>query len=187
MSESMVERASEIVREKMAGNNCIQDVCRHAPCECADDIARAVIDLFQATTAPVETATRSPGHLGTQRKRSEAEQALPEWMRDALDRARNGINPQTNQPMSKRDAVAYVNAHLPPEDPGRLFDAEAHEIGRLRWHLRQHFAFARFVHFWTNRDNVTDAERVSVIKNHPSLREWVEGDETPSTDDGTTG
>jgi hypothetical protein len=51
------------------------------------------------------------------------------------------------------------------------------EIDRLRGHLHLHFDFARFVHLWTNRDNVTDAERVSVIKNHPSLRKWIEGDD----------
>lgn len=53
---------------------------------------------------------------------------------------------------------------------------QANEIARLRGLLRRHFAFARFVHLWVNRDNVTDAERISVIKHHPDLRKWVEGD-----------
>ena len=51
MSEqSMVAKASEIVREMMSGNNCLQDVCRSAPCECADDIARAVVELLGEPT-----------------------------------------------------------------------------------------------------------------------------------------
>lgn len=51
-------------------------------------------------------------------------------------------------------------------------DAEK-EVERLREHLRRHYNFARFVHLWVNRDNVSDAERVSVIKNHPDLRRWM--------------
>jgi hypothetical protein len=49
MSE-MLQRLSEVVREKMGGNTCIQDVCRSAPCECADDIARAVIEALRKPT-----------------------------------------------------------------------------------------------------------------------------------------
>jgi len=57
---------------------------------------------------------------GSQRERSAAERALPEYIRNALDRARSGTHPMFNSPMSPEDAANYVNAHLPEGDPGRL-------------------------------------------------------------------
>lgn len=50
------------------------------------------------------------------------------------------------------------------------------ENERLRGVIKRHWNFAAFVHLWVNRDKVTDAERVDVIKHHPSLKEWIEGD-----------
>jgi hypothetical protein len=55
-----------------------------------------------------------------QRTRSEAERRLPLWMLNNLDMARSGVDPQTNGKMTRSAAVAYVNAHLPPGDPGRI-------------------------------------------------------------------
>ena len=55
-----------------------------------------------------------------QRLRSEVERNLPGWAIDAMDRARSGINPNTNGPMSHEDAVAFVNSFLPQGDPGRM-------------------------------------------------------------------
>lgn len=52
-------------------------------------------------------------------------------------------------------------------------EAAEKEIERLRSRLHRHYEFARFIHLWTHRDNVTDAERVSVIKHHPSLRNFM--------------
>jgi len=57
-----------------------------------------------------------------QNERSEAEKALPDYLRDSLDRARSGIHPRFNGPMSYEDAASYVNAFLPPGDPGRMRD-----------------------------------------------------------------
>ena len=42
--------------------------------------------------------------------------------------------------------------------------------------IKRHWNFAAFVHLWVNRDKVTDAERVDVIKHHPSLKKWIEDD-----------
>lgn len=50
MSESMVEKVSEALRKAMSGNDCLQLVCRHPPCECADDLARAAIDAMREPT-----------------------------------------------------------------------------------------------------------------------------------------
>lgn len=58
--------------------------------------------------------------LAFQQPRSEAEKALPDYIRDAMDRARSGIDPMTNQPISRREAAIYVNSWLPAGDPGRL-------------------------------------------------------------------
>ncbi len=55
-----------------------------------------------------------------QQERSEAEKALPQYQRDALDRARSGIDPLTNSKITPQQAAAYVNSWLPEGDPGRL-------------------------------------------------------------------
>lgn len=58
--------------------------------------------------------------MNGQQPRSEAEKALPEWLRAALDKARSGIDPMTNSKISPSEAATYVNSWLPPDDPGRL-------------------------------------------------------------------
>lgn len=58
--------------------------------------------------------------MSQEQPRSEAEQALPEWVRNAMDRARSGIDPMTNGPCSRAQAAAFVNSWLPHNDPGRM-------------------------------------------------------------------
>ncbi len=54
-----------------------------------------------------------------------------------------------------------------------IIDEREAEIERLRARMQRHYDFARFVYLWTNRDKVTDEERVSVIKYHPFLAECM--------------
>lgn len=61
-----------------------------------------------------------------QKMRSEAEKALPEWGRDALDRARSLVHPMYNTRMTYEEAANWVNALLPAGDPGRM---EIRKIG----------------------------------------------------------
>lgn len=55
-----------------------------------------------------------------QQMRSEFERNLPEYERDALDRARSGIHPLYMNRISAEEAKQYVNARLPDGDPGRM-------------------------------------------------------------------
>lgn len=55
-----------------------------------------------------------------QQERSKAEKELPDYVRDALDRARSGFHPGTGERMTPDQIRAYVNAHLPEGDPGRV-------------------------------------------------------------------
>ncbi len=49
-AQSMVEKVSEALRAAIDGNDCIQNVCRRAPCECADDLARVAIEAMRNPT-----------------------------------------------------------------------------------------------------------------------------------------
>lgn len=59
---------------------------------------------------------------GYQRERSEYERNMPDYQRDALDRARMLRDPMTNTKITQKEAAAYVNSWLPPGDPGRIED-----------------------------------------------------------------
>lgn len=66
--------------------------------------------------------------------------------------------------------LPYVDAFRREEDRA---DKAGREIDRLRSVIKRHFNLAAFVYLWTNRDGVTDAERIDVIKHHPLLRELM--------------
>lgn len=65
-------------------------------------------------------------------------------------------------------------------DDRKTYDAWAEEI---KLNVSQMRTFIEFVFLWSTRDNVTDAERISVIKNHPFLQEIIKGRATHTSGD----
>lgn len=54
------------------------------------------------------------------------------------------------------------------------------EMERLRAVIKRYHNFVGFVALWTNRDRITDAERVDAIKHHPIIRAFDGADAAQS-------
>lgn len=90
-------------------------------CNCG--LEHPTVEAWQAcpmalTPQPLEPWWRMSA--GVQQMRSGFEKSLPEWQRDALDRARGGNHPQFLHMISREEARQFVNAVLPEGDPGRI-------------------------------------------------------------------